>query len=637
MTARAVRAGRSLVWLTVAAAFGAPLVPYFSAHVPWPIAVAVAALGVLAVWRTADAVLVVAAIGPITPTIHALTGAPYDGQGLFEAAVLVVLTGASIRAAVRGVQLQPTVFETTLLAFMLIVAASCVVQLPVLLLRSGSIDGAETLRAYAFRDYFQRWPTFIALERAVLLIEGAALAAVIGRVFRVPAAAARLGGMAFLGGVAAAALNLHRLIEVALRRPPFLESLWHAALGLRFNTQYGDVNAAGSYFSMITVLGLSRLGRFSPIAIVNAVAFLIALAGVWVTGSRVAFAATVVCGGVLLFAVAFGANMSAALMRRLRVAALLFLVAVFVAVVVAFPLTRHTSISYSVLTRIELAKTGFRMMAERPFFGVGIAEYYNQFERFVSPELKQMFIEALGKPVPKENAHNQFIQFGAELGLVGAAAFFLVLFAALGRSALPGDTQRYGVIAAVATFLVTCLAGHPLLTGVVTLSFFIVLGLAAAGARSTNAWRAWHAAALIALALTLAVGLPLRWQQERREADLTDVTLGLGLWQRDGEGIRFQWAGDRAALFASSRLSGVRLPLRSPDTAERRVQILLDGRLAAGIVVPPGRWLDAVVPLPPSGDAPAFRRIDLVVEGASEGRPEPSQRLMVGRLGELAR
>ena len=632
-----IRAGRFLAWLTIAAAFGTPLVPYFSAHVPLVIVVAVAALGILAVWRTADAVLVLAAIGPITPTIHALTGAPYDGQGLFEAIVLVVLMGAAIRAAVRGVRLQPTVFETALLAFMLVVAASCVAQLPVLLLRSGSIDGAGTFRAYAFRDYFQRWPTFIAVERAVLLIEGAALAAVIGRLFRGVADASRLGAMAFLGGVAAAALNLHRLIEVALRRPPFLESLWRAAIGLRFNTQYGDLNAAGSYFSMVSVLGLSRLGRATPAGLLHALGFLIALAGVWVTGSRVAFAATVVCGGVLLFVLTLGRNVSEALMRRMRVAAILLLVAVFAAVVLVFPLTRHTSISYSVLTRIELAKTGFRMIAERPLFGVGISQYYGQFERFVTPELKQMFLEALGKPVPKENAHNQFVQFGAELGLVGAAAFFLVLITALGKPALPGDKQRYGVIAAIATFLVTCLAGHPLLTGVVTLSFFIVLGLAAAGARSTLAWRGWHAAALTALALTVTLGLPLRWQLERREADLSDVTLGLGLWQRDSDGIRYQWAGNRAALFASSQLSAVRLPLRSPDAAERRVQILLDGRLAAGVVVPPGTWLNAVVPLPPSGDVPAFRRIDLVVEGEREGTSDPAQVLMVGRLGEVTR
>jgi O-antigen ligase len=630
------RAGRSVVWLMIAAVFAVPLVAYFSGYVSFVIAVAVAALGILAVSRTRDAVLVVAAIGPITPTIHALVRAPYDGQGLFEAAVLVVLMGAAIRASLRGVALQPTVFETALLAFMLVVAASCAAQMPVLLLKSGSIDGAETLRTYVFHDYFLRWPTFIALERAVVLVEGAALAAVVARLFRAPSDACRLGGMAFLGGVAAAALNLNRLVEVALRRPPVLDSLWRAALELRLNTQYSDLNAAGSYFSMVTVLGLSRVRRVSSGGTLSVVGVLIALGGVWVTGSRVAFAATVVCGSVLLLVLTLGTPMHAALVRRMRMPVVLLLLAVFAAVVIAFPLTRHTSISYSVLTRVELVKTGFRMLAERPLFGVGIAQYYGQFERFVTPELKQMFLDALGKPVPRENAHNQFVQFGAELGLVGTATFILVLVAAFGRSALPSDRHRYGVIAALATFLVTCLAGHPLLTGVVTLSFFIVIGLAAAGARTTLPWRGRHAAAFTALALTVVVGLPFRWQLERRYADLTDVTLGLGLWQRDAEGFRFQWAGDRAALFASSQLSAVRLPLRSPDDTERRVHILLDGRMAAGVVVPAGSWVNAVVPLPPSGGAPAFRRIDLIVEGEREG-PAGSQVLMVGRLGEFAR
>ena len=633
---RARRAGRSAVWLTIAAAFVTPLAAYFSELVHPLVAFAVAALGILAVWKTGNAVLVVAAIGPISPTIHAMLKAPYDGQGLFEASVLAVLAGAAVRAASRGVPLQPTVFEAALLAFMLVVAASCVVQMPILLLKTGTSETSAALRIFTFREYFERWPMFVGVERGVVLIEGAALAAVIGRLFRPSAEAARLAAMVFLGGVAAAALNVHRLAEVALRRPPFVETLWRVVMEVRFNTQYGDLNAAGSFFAMMSVLGISRLRTAAPAWVWNGAGLLVVLFGLWVSGSRVALAATVVCSSAWLLVLRFGKRMSRAVMRRAALTGAVLLIAAFVAVVVAFPQTRHTSISYSVATRIELAKVGLRMVAERPLFGVGMAQYYGQFERYVSPELDRMFRQALGKPVPRENAHNQFVQFGAELGLVGLATFILVLVAALGRPALPADERRYAAVAALAAFLITCLAGHPLLTGVVTLSFFMVVGLVASAASSAVPWRRGHAAALSALALTVVISVPLRWQLERREADLADVSVGMSAWQHDSEGLRFQWAGDRAALFVPSQLSAVRLPLRSPDAAPRRVRILLDGRPAAGVFVPPGPWHDAIVPLPPSRDVPAFRRIDLVVEGAPAGTGD-AQILMVGRIGEVAR
>ena len=38
----------------------------------------------------------------------------------------------------------------------------------------------------------------------------------------------------------------YRLVEIAMRRPPFLDSIVWALQSQRFNTQYGDLNAAGA-------------------------------------------------------------------------------------------------------------------------------------------------------------------------------------------------------------------------------------------------------------------------------------------------------------------------------------------------------------------------------------------------------
>ena len=90
----------------------------------------------------------------------------------------------------------------------------------------------------------------------------------------------------------------------------------------------------------------------------------------------------------------------------------------------------------------------------------------------------------------RENAHNNFLQIAAELGAVGIAAF-LALLAACAGSACGGrcaardgpDPLLAGAGAGAGAFVLTCLAGHPLLTSETAYPFWIVLALAVARAR----------------------------------------------------------------------------------------------------------------------------------------------------------
>jgi O-antigen ligase len=103
---------------------------------------------------------------------------------------------------------------------------------------------------------------------------------------------------------------------------------------------------------------------------------------------------------------------------RLAVAVTLMLVA-FAAVQVSKSPQRPLSVAASI--RVELARTGLRMFAANPLFGVGVGRYYAVSGEFSSPQLLRTYL--------RENAHNNFLQILAELGIVGFGAFAWLLLA----------------------------------------------------------------------------------------------------------------------------------------------------------------------------------------------------------------
>ena len=173
----------------------------------------------------------------------------------------------------------------------------------------------------------------------------------------------------------------------------------------------------------------------------------------------------------------------------------------------------------------------------------------------------------------------------------------------------------------------------------VAVPFWIVVGMAAAAApplapRAANVL----GRTVLVLGVVLLVSVPFRWSDDARGADLAGVMVGMSGWQRDESGVRFRWAGERCSIYVSADAAIVRVPLKSTDGAERRVDIRMDGRPAAGILVPASQWIEASLPLPRQADAPVSRRIDLtgLVDGG-EGRNAGSRLLMVGRPVEIAR
>jgi hypothetical protein len=354
--------------------------------------------------------------------------------------------------------------------------------------------------------------------------------------------------------------------------------------------------------------------------------------GVWLTGSRSALAATAL-GVIGMMVVRHREGARRLIQARKRTIAIAPIVIVAVGIAVIYPSGRNAGVRYSVWTRAQLAATSFDMLADRPLLGVGVSRFYDLFPQYVSPELRQAFTESALVPVVRENAHNNFLQILSELGLVGFAAFILVLLLSLRpATAMPGS-PRPVLIVAICAFLFTALFGHPLLTHAVAYPFWLMLGLTAAGApeiapRHATIFRAMAKAVILVLVLML----PFRGGYERRHANLEGVALGMSNWERDDSGNRFRWASAQSAFFVQSDYRVVRLPVRAAGAEPCLVEIRINGQPTDQVPVPAALWRELRLRLPPLPNGGRFSRVDLMADaGCGQGVADSRRILMVGR------
>ena len=102
-------------------------------------------------------------------------------------------------------------------------------------------------------------------------------------------------------------------------------------------------------------------------------------------------------------------------------------------------------------------RAALAMIKDSPFFGQGIGSFFWR-------------LPAYSHHAFYENAHNYFLQTGAELGMVGLIAFLwlLVIILKSGVSLFLQLKDRYwklvvgGLISGILGFLLTCLTDHPL-------------------------------------------------------------------------------------------------------------------------------------------------------------------------------
>jgi len=354
---------------------------------------------------------------------------------------------------------------------------------------------------------------------------------------------------------------------------------------------------------------------------------------VWVTGSRMA-----VMAGMLAMALPAAARLSR--MRRGRVrnttlaaGALLLALLVAVAALSIPERGNQQSAGTAAQVRLELARTSVRMTASNPYFGVGIGRFYSRSGEFSSPALLESF-----PPAIHENAHNNFLQILAELGVVGLGVFLWLLWSAgrYGWRLLQADLHdplRWSAATGLVAFVLSWLGGHPLLIDEPAFAFWLLLGAVAGWGASLNLpdvyvrLRAWVVPAAI---LLVAVSVPVRADRQKADFNLEHRGVGLSTWHDAVDGVRYRLAGPTSSVFLPAGAQMVVVPVRAAGrSSEARLELRLDGRPADIVTVPSDRWLHLRLALPQDRDAPRFRRLDLQVANAS---PDEATVLMIGKV-----
>jgi len=611
-----------------------PVLGLLSSNVPVACRVALASIVVVALAWPGAALLVLAGVAPLGIVLGSMAGMPYD---LTEPLVLAFLSGWLARETIRAAApLSESSRRVAIPAGLLavVVAASSAVWLSALQpFVAYPQQFLRELISFLWSGYLlDRW-RFPPLTHGLLILEGLGLfVAVLVMSESRPQWPRALSRMAVVGAAGVAALSLNRLIEVILRSGDASHAFWHYLVEVRTSAAFPDFNAAGSYFAMSAFLAMGLVvaaGRRWIRWIPAVVAIVTAL---WLTGSRAAMFAAPISGAAVLL-------MARATRVRLRTWRILAVAAVALALV-ALAATAHVAGTTStrwtmrdaLRARWTLGRAAAGMARQQPVFGVGIGRFVPVSAGYIDEDLRRI--------VPRENAHNNFLQILAELGLVGFVPFVWTLYA-VGRrawrtwSTAPVDPVVLGSGAGMLCFLLTCLFGHPLLIREVAFAFWLGLGGCAVLARgawseSPAASRArqrgrWLTAAAVAL---IVCTLPVRARMALAEEDLGGAVLGLSSWVTDDTGPAFRWlTGSRAQFFVPADAGGARLSFRlvSPAPAAAvEISISVDGHLANRVHVVSGTWTDVTMVVPPPARFRFYRFEISVGEGAGPASGPPA-------------
>jgi O-antigen ligase len=454
------------------------------------------------------------------------------------------------------------------------------------------------------------------------LLEGLALAAAAVTLFRQrPQLAVTLPMALAASAIAAAASGL--LLWWGIAPAPTLAR--HARIGYRVSGHVADVNAAGSYFGMMLCLGVGMAARAagSRRALWLVAAFANAV-GLWLS---VSLSAAVAAAVVIGLAVAW--TTTASWRTSTRAIALVAVVAAVLALGSArvYFLERDPTFA-GARFRTQFNATSLRMIAARPLFGVGVGQYYRTSPLFLTPQLAWSY--------GAENAHNYFLQVGAELGVVGLALFCawvgVVLWRAMKAIAIePRDVRLLGAAAGVVVLLATCLTGHPLLIDEVAFPFWIQFGLVAglsasvllnadlAAARSRAPRRRPQALPLAVAASAVCVVLlaPVSAARGTVDPPVSRSVDGFYDWETADDGTSFRWTEGYASLFVPADVTNVyipvRLPIDSPAVAPIGVEIATAGVKQSRTWVN-SSWSFLAVRMPDALPPARFKRVDLKMD-----------------------
>lgn len=522
------------------------------------------------------ALLLVAAGAGLAPTL--CSAFIHWPARLAQILPIAALCGIHARASIRGFQRASPTVRWAVAVVLAVLVASVAVQLAisaVVLSKNGVVAGLDEL-AHTFLDGSRTFSYLVAGVQFATCVGLYQAAAVISRT---PEKTARLVRMLIVGGAAVASLNLARVFEIVLRSGVPIPKAVDALAHVRVAVTNGDPNALGSLFAMLATLAFVRMKHErGALRIGLATGGLVIAAGLWTTGSRTAL-------GVLLFAALAAAVWTWRANWRTWITGAAIAGAV-AAAVIAFPnsLVDRSSVVGAADIRGEMARVAIRLWETDPLLGVGVGQFFARSGEFIrDPYVRQLY--------GRENAHNNFLQIVAELGIVGAVACALLMIATFWSS------PPAGLRPALAVFLATCLAGHPLLVPDVAFAFALTAGAAAAYARSSLSLPFKVVAG--AVLLTTVAAVPVSYRAERSAANLDHLGYGVSDWQVSSDGLRFRRSDGDATIFVPSAATEVLIEIKREVEAPITVQIALDGRPADTVTIAEAGWFRYRLMMPP--------------------------------------
>jgi hypothetical protein len=421
-------------------------------------------------------------------------------------------------------------------------------------------------------------------------------------------AAPRVVRMLIVSAGALSAFSALRLAEISLRTETPVWSALDFMWRLRFNSFYGDLNAAGSLYALFLVPAIWIAWRERRIwAGVPSLFLGLAL---WLAGSRAAVAAAIGALGLVWLVSARPKRGTVVLAGSL---------ALIVVALITGTSVRNAPPESAFNFRAELTKAAFRLAAEAPVFGIGL----NRFKPASAGVFSDEVINQHSWARYGENAHNNFLQILVELGVVGLAAFLWLLtplFLNVWRrltthTATPAIS---GLAGGVTAFLLSALLGHPLLSEHVQPMFFLTLGVATGISASAVAPRAVSRLYALAFALAffvLLACLPVRIVAQRQGTNLDGVAFGASDQKVAIDGILSRVAEAHSSWFIAGDTRAVQLPLRTTPESELpcRVAIALDGTEANVVSPTSDMWTQLELQLTPAPKGQRWRRLDLRV------------------------
>lgn len=567
-----------------------------------------AAVLVLTALRPGLGLCLAAALLPISPALHAtMPAAAIEREA--QALVLALLSAGFARFAFTP-EGSRSRLALPALALGLVVAARGAIFSAADLADLSLVQSAGAVLSHVTREYFVPHERLPDLHRALAWIVSLALAVLVERFIRNDRSTTEpVLRLAIVGAAAAAAFTIFRAGQLVVASGDGLAGLVRMIREYRFNPFLADLNATGSmqllYLIPAAWIAVTRraLWAWSATTLITV--------ALWFTGSRAAVLA------------AFGGALAASVLARRMPRR--WWVAVAVVAIGAAALTvwgtrpRRATVSEAMTIRWHMAVVGLQAAATDPLLGIGVDRLRTASAPLIPPELARMWRPAANG----ENAHNNFVQVLAESGVLGLAAFLWLLAASVGapsrwRTDASSDVIRPGIVGGLAAFLLTSLAGHPLLIEAVRLCFFFWLGCMAAGTSLEVPPRGgrWPARVMAALALLLAVVVVPRIATARRDANAVGATAGAAPLAGRVDGVPYQPAGRDSAWVIAPETTTVEWTLRADFGSPRpcRVEIEVDRRLGAVLDLDDIVWRPVRLVLAPPARPRPSRRLDVRVQ-----------------------